>query len=76
LAEVRRQGYAFLPGHLHPDATGSAVPIRDPAGKVAAALAVVVPNDTIARSRIAVLQAASAAVSRAIEYAAPPSRNF
>jgi len=73
LAEVRRQGYAFLAGHIHPDATGIAVPVRDPAGKVLAALAVVVPNDAAARSRIAVLQAASGAVSRAMEYPAPPT---
>ena len=74
LAEVRRQGYAFLAGHLHPDATGVAVPVRDPAGKVVAALAIVVPNDATARSRVAVLQAASGAVSRAMEYPTPPPR--
>ena len=72
LAEVRRQGYALLAGHLHPDATGIAVPVRDPAGKVVAALAIIVPNDDTARSRIAVLQAASGAVSRAMKYPAPP----
>lgn len=55
-----------------PDATGIAVPVRDPAGKVVAALAIVLPNDDTARSRIAVLQAASAAVSRAMVYPAPP----
>ncbi|MFJ4208072.1 IclR family transcriptional regulator [Paenarthrobacter sp. NPDC089675] len=74
LAEVRRQGYAFLAGHIHPDATGIAVPVRDPGGNVVAALAIVLPNDDAARSRIAVLQAASAAVSRAMEYLAPPLR--
>ena len=74
LAEVRRQGYAFLAGHLHPDAAGAAVPVRDPSGKVVAALAVIVPNDNNARSRIPVLQAASAAVSRAMEYPAPPPK--
>lgn len=72
LAEVRRQGYAFLAGHIHPDATGIAVPVRDPSGNVVAALAIVLPNDDTASSRIAVLQAASAAVSRAMEYPAPP----
>lgn len=72
LAEVRRQGYAFLAGHIHPDATGVAVPVRDPAGKVVAALAIIVPNDDVARSRVAVLQAASRAVSWAMEYPAPP----
>ncbi|GER22838.1 IclR family transcriptional regulator [Zafaria cholistanensis] len=72
LAEVRRQGYAFLAGHIHSAATGIAVPVRDPAGKVIAALAVIVPNDGAARSRIPVLQGASAAVSRAMAYPAPP----
>jgi DNA-binding IclR family transcriptional regulator len=72
LAEVRRQGYALLAGHIHPDATGIAVPVRDPSGRVAAALSIVVPNDATARSRVAVLQAASGAVSRAMEYPAPP----
>ena len=28
LAEVRRQGYAYLPGHVHEDALGVAVPIQ------------------------------------------------
>ena len=73
LAEVRQQGYAFLAGHIHPDATGIAVPVRNPAGKVEAALAAVVPNEVAARSRIAVLQAASSAVSRAMEYPARPA---
>ncbi|MBT2523477.1 IclR family transcriptional regulator [Arthrobacter sp. ISL-28] len=72
LAEVRRQGYAFLAGHIHPAATGIAVPVRDPAGNTVAALAIILPNDETARSRIAVLQAASAAVSRAMAYPAPP----
>ncbi|CAN7329075.1 helix-turn-helix domain-containing protein [Arthrobacter sp. LjRoot78] len=67
-----RQGYALLAGHIHPDATGVAMPVRDPAGKVVAALAIIVPNDDTARSRIAVLQAASGAVSRAMLYPAPP----
>ena len=60
-----RQGYALLAGHIHPDATGVAMPVRDPLGKVVAALAIIVPNDDTARSRIAVIQAASGAVSRA-----------
>nr|WP_254455373.1 IclR family transcriptional regulator C-terminal domain-containing protein [Paenarthrobacter ureafaciens] len=73
LAEVRRLGYAFLPGHLHPDAAGIAVPVRDATGDVAAALAIVVPNEISARSHIVILQAASAAVSRAMRYPASPT---
>ena len=72
LAEVRQQGYAFLAGHIHPDATGIAVAVRNPAGKVEAALGIVVPNEVSARSQIAVLQAASSAVSRAMAYPVPP----
>lgn len=68
LADVRRQGFAFLAGHLHPEATGMAVPVRDPAGNVVAALAIVVPNNETASSQLAVLQAASRVVSRAMEY--------
>lgn len=34
LAEVRRQGYAFFAGQLHPAAAGIAVPVRDTAGRV------------------------------------------
>ncbi|PRB43490.1 IclR family transcriptional regulator [Arthrobacter sp. MYb23] len=74
LAEVRRNGFAFLAGHLHPAAAGAAVPVRDPLGNVVASLAVIVPNDANAKSRIAVLQAASAAVTRSMEYPAPPPR--
>jgi DNA-binding IclR family transcriptional regulator len=46
LAEVRRQGFAYLPGHLHEDALGVAVPVRDERSAVVAALAAVVPVGT------------------------------
>lgn len=45
LAEVRRAGYAECRGHIDPAATGIAVPVRDPSGRVIASLALVVPND-------------------------------
>ncbi|WP_018330343.1 IclR family transcriptional regulator [Actinomycetospora chiangmaiensis] len=45
LAEVRDRGVALCPGYVHPDATGVAVPVRDHAGHVVAAVSVVVPND-------------------------------
>jgi DNA-binding IclR family transcriptional regulator len=73
LAEVRRTGYAFLAGHLHLDATGIAAPVRDASGNVTAALAIVVPSDKSARSQIAVLRAAAAAISRAVTYQASPT---
>ena len=72
LAEVRLQGHALLAGHIHADVTGVAVPIRDPGDRVVAALAVIAPNDDVARSRVAVLLAASKAISRAMTYPASP----
>ena len=66
LAEVRQQGYALLPGHVHEDATGVAVPVRDGMGEVVAALSVIVPNDDRAASALAVLQAAARGIGRAL----------
>lgn len=66
LAEVRRQGYAFCPGHIHPDAAGVAVPVRDGHGVVVAALAAIVPNDETARAQIPALRAAARGISRAM----------
>ena len=66
LAEVRRQGYALLPGHVHEDATGIAVPVRNGLGEVVAALSVIVPNDDRAASALAVLLAAARGVGRAL----------
>ncbi|MEU3274885.1 IclR family transcriptional regulator [Saccharomonospora sp. NPDC006951] len=66
LADVRERGCAFCPGHIHPDATGIAVPLRASGGTVIAALGVVVPNDDRAWARIGVLQATGRAVSRAL----------
>lgn len=43
LAAARATGHVILDGHLHADATGVAVPVRDPAGRVMAALSAVVP---------------------------------
>lgn len=72
LTDVRRQGYAFCPGHIHPDATGIAVPLRDPAGNVGAALAVIVPNDETAFAKIPALQATARGIGRAMR-AQPPA---
>jgi DNA-binding IclR family transcriptional regulator len=66
LAEVRRQGYAFTAGHIHADATGVAVPVRDGTGEVVAAVSVIVPNDAGARATIGVLQATARGISRAL----------
>ncbi|MGW3348846.1 IclR family transcriptional regulator [Nonomuraea rubra] len=65
LAEVRRNGYAFCPGHIHPDATGISVPVRV-AGQVVAALGLVVPNDEHAWPLVRPLQLTGLAVERAL----------
>jgi DNA-binding IclR family transcriptional regulator len=64
LAEVRRQGVALLPGHVHEEATGIAVPVRDRHGAVVAALSVIVPNDGTAHTRVPALQAAARGIQR------------
>ncbi|WP_104525215.1 IclR family transcriptional regulator [Blastococcus atacamensis] len=66
LAQVRSQGYALLPGHVHEDATGIAVPVRDGLGNVVAALSVILPNDDRAASAVPVLLAAARGVGRAL----------
>ncbi|MEV1002493.1 IclR family transcriptional regulator [Nonomuraea sp. NPDC050202] len=66
LAEVRRNGFAFCPGHIHPDATGISVPVRM-AGHVVAALGLVVPNDEHAWPLVRPLQLTGLALERALE---------
>jgi DNA-binding IclR family transcriptional regulator len=66
LDQVRRQGYALLPGHVHPDATGIAVPVRNVLGEVVAALSVIVPNDARAVSAVPALLAAARGIGRAL----------
>jgi DNA-binding IclR family transcriptional regulator len=73
LEQVRRQGYALLPGHVHPDATGVAVPIRNGLGEVVAALSVIVPNDGRAVSAVPALLAAARGVARALRAPAAAS---
>lgn len=64
LARVRRQGYALLAGHIYPETTGVAVPIRDQDQAVIAALSVIVPNDEAAYAQVPALQAAARGISR------------
>jgi len=66
MAEVRRTGVAYCPRFIHPEATGIAVPIRDPADRVVAALSVIVPADEHAASRIPALQTAARGIRRAM----------
>ncbi|MGX5656387.1 IclR family transcriptional regulator [Geodermatophilus nigrescens] len=72
LAQVRRQGWALLPGFVHADATGVAVPVRDGLGEVVAALSVIVPNDDRAASAVPVLLAAARGIGRSLPVAARP----
>jgi len=80
LAEVRRQGYAYLPGHVHEDALGVAVPIQLPAQRdgrttTVAALAAIVPVGTEARTVVGVLATAARGISRMLgDPAAKPSQ--
>lgn len=64
LAEVRRQGFVLCAGHIHPDATGIAVPVRGPGRQVVAAVSVIVPNDERARGHLATLTAAARQIER------------
>jgi DNA-binding IclR family transcriptional regulator len=66
LDQVRRTGYALLAGHVHPDATGIAVPVRDGLGEVVAALSVIVPNDARAVSAVPALLAAARGIGRSL----------
>ncbi|MGW7494086.1 IclR family transcriptional regulator [Streptomyces luteogriseus] len=66
LAEIRRQGYAYCSGYVHPDALGIAAPVRDARGEVVAALAVIVPNETEASSVVPVVRTAARGVSHAL----------
>ena len=66
MAEVRRQGFSLLPGHVHEEATGIAVPVRDALGQVVAGLSVIVPNDGRAAAHVPVLLAAARGLSRTL----------
>lgn len=66
LEQVRRQGYALLAGHVHPAATGIAVPVRNGLGEVVAALSVIVPNDSRAVSAVPALLAAARGIGRSL----------
>ena len=66
LADVRRRGFAQLNGHVHQDATGIAVPVRDRSGAVVAALSAIVPNDGAGHTCVPVLMAAARGISRTL----------
>ncbi|MCX4092382.1 IclR family transcriptional regulator [Nocardia sp. alder85J] len=66
LADTQRLGYTLLRGHVHEDAAGVAVPVRNGMHEVVAALSVIVPNDARAESYVPVLLAAARGISRRI----------
>jgi DNA-binding IclR family transcriptional regulator len=67
LAQVRRQGYAYLPGHVHEDALGVAVPVQSQARSAAvAALAAIVPVGTEARAVVGVLTTTARGIGRTL----------
>jgi len=66
LVETRRRGFAVLPGHVHEEAAGVAVPIRNAVNEVVAALSVIVPNDGRAQVHVPVLLAAARGITRTL----------
>jgi DNA-binding IclR family transcriptional regulator len=70
LAEIRRQGFAFCPGHVHEDALGIAVPItvrtRESKPAVVAALSAIVPVTSDGKAVTAVLAAAARGIGRTL----------
>lgn len=66
LAEVRRQDFACLPGHVHEDALGIAVPVRDGDGAVIASLSAIVPVGTARPLVTGVLATAARGIGRAL----------
>jgi DNA-binding IclR family transcriptional regulator len=70
LAEIRRQGVAFCPGHVHEDALGIAVPVgvpvRDGKPVVVAALSAIVPVTSDGKAVTAVLAAAARGIGRTL----------
>jgi DNA-binding IclR family transcriptional regulator len=66
LSDVRRTGFALVEGHVHADAAGVAVPVRDALGEVVAGLSVIVPNDGRAVAHVPVLLAAARGLSRVL----------
>jgi DNA-binding IclR family transcriptional regulator len=73
LEQVRRQGYALLPGHVHSDASGIAVPVRNALGDVVAALSVIVPNDARAVAAVPALLAGARGIGRSVGRRGSPS---
>ncbi|HEV7472224.1 MAG TPA: IclR family transcriptional regulator [Pseudonocardia sp.] len=67
LAGIRRDGYVLCAGHIHPEATGIAVPVRSDT-QVVAAVAAIVPNDEHARAAVPALRAAARGIGRLLSH--------
>jgi DNA-binding IclR family transcriptional regulator len=67
LAGIRREGYVLCAGHIHPEATGIAVPVRSDT-HVVAAVAAIVPNDEHARAAVPALRAAARGIGRLLSH--------
>lgn len=72
LAEVRRRGVVVAPGSIETVSTGVAVPVRDGAGDVIAALSVVLPRET--PTDVAVTELVTAARGIRAALSEPPPR--
>jgi DNA-binding IclR family transcriptional regulator len=68
LARIRREGAVVTEGFIHPDATGVAVPVRDGAGDVVAALSTIQPTDGTAAALVPALRAAALGVRRVLSH--------
>jgi DNA-binding IclR family transcriptional regulator len=66
LARIRREGAVVTEGFIHPDATGVAVPVRDGANDVVAALATIQPSDGTAGALVPALRATAHGIHRAL----------
>jgi DNA-binding IclR family transcriptional regulator len=72
LAEIRHVGYALCAGNIHSNATGIAVPIRDNADKVIAALSAIVPRDERTMDHLPAMLTAARGIRRALGTPMPP----
>lgn len=66
LAEIRRLGHVVAPGYIEDVATGLAVPVKDAAGAVVAALSVVIARDAPVEAPLAVLHRAARDIHAAL----------
>lgn len=72
LAEVRRTGYAILPGAIVAESTGVAVPVFGEHHEIVAALNVIVPKaEPNPEQHVAVLRTAAMSISRALGWRRP-----